>query len=459
MKTIFLTSMIILTGVFLGCSADDEPNRAGISVKAIDDDDNSLIAGAKYRLTIGGRVIGEYVAGDGTIEMPSLPYGDCVIEEVSPPYGYWPAMPARYALHLGEKMLYEVVFRNRSNVKEVTSAARVEVSFWDTYQQRVLGDYTAVRIGEYYWINHNFRHSVPWGTDFENAYPMTQRILDIYLGRARLDKSQYQLANIADFDYQYGRYYSRPSLDYMHRNGQIYLRGGSLFPGWGFPTSADYEQLFAMCPFNTTHNAPPHTRLNQFDVWFALAPRGGSSSLAFDIKDPTGGPYKTYWFDNKYVTAIYDFNLMPGGLRLNGPSVICNLYGPDGGCYPDGAKGDIYGLFYVAALAVRNSNNTYGGVGVHDWLYTDAVDLYHLMNVRWCKPLTAKELGYRLYINNEKADIQKLDLNDPVPSGYSELPHGYLRGFYVQYIMDKRGTNISVADIVRYEKDVRRVYY
>ena len=81
-----------------------------------------------------------------------------------------------------------------------------------------------------------------------------------------------------------------------------------------------------------------------------------------------------------------------------------------------------------------------------------------MMNVRWCKPLSDKELGYRLYINAEKTDIKKLGIDETEPAGYSELPHGYLRGFYVQYILDKPNSKVTVADIVQYEKNVHRTY-
>lgn len=76
------------------------------------------------------------------------------------------------------------------------------------------------------------------------------------------------------------------------------------------------------------------------------------------------------------------------------------------------------------------------------------------MNVRWCRPLTDNELGYKLYINSDLTDVKKLGLNTPPPSGYIEFPHGYMRGFYVQYILDKPGSKITVADIVRYARQV-----
>jgi hypothetical protein len=62
--------------------------------------------------------------------------------------------------------------------------------------------------------------------------------------------------------------------------------------------------------------------------------------------------------------------------------------------------------------------------------------------------LTDIELGYRLYINGALTDIKKLDLSTPVPNGYRELPHGYMRGFYVQYILNNPQSKITVARVI-----------
>jgi hypothetical protein len=81
-----------------------------------------------------------------------------------------------------------------------------------------------------------------------------------------------------------------------------------------------------------------------------------------------------------------------------------------------------------------------------------------MMNVRWCRRLSDIELGYKLYINANQTDIKKLDLDTPPPSGYKELPHGYVRGFYVQYILNSPKSTVTVSKIVDYARNVEDNY-
>lgn len=72
--------------------------------------------------------------------------------------------------------------------------------------------------------------------------------------------------------------------------------------------------------------------------------------------------------------------------------------------------------------------------------------------------ITDIELGYKLYINKDKTDIKKLDIKDSPPEGYTELPRGYTRGFYVQYILNNPNTKLTVSEIVNYAKNVQDNY-
>lgn len=304
--------------------------------------------------------------------------------------------------------------------------------------------YTGVRIGEYYWVNNNFYHEVPRNGNnlegWENDYPITQARLDKYLPCARLDVSQYQI-NIADFKKYYGIYYNRQSVNYMTTKGKVYEGEDRKLTNWGLPAAADYQQLFAMCPFSTDKS----TALSERDVRFALAPKAGSNPLAFNINDPNNGPYKTYWFLTGDNINIYNFNMMPGGAKLNGSGTWTN--GVDDPHYGD--AGDIYHLFYTVGFHTKESN-----IYIHDFLDTKNPFSYHWYNVRWCRPLTDVELGYKLYINTAKTDIKKLGVYDAVPAGYAELPKGYLRGFYVQYILDNPNPKYTVANIVEFANKV-----
>lgn len=329
--------------------------------------------------------------------------------------------------------------------KETISSIYKDIELPQSYSLRYTQDggkifysYKGVRIGEYYWINNNFNHEVPrnWGNleGWENEYPITQARLDKYLPCARLQVSQYQI-DINDFKKYYGIYYNRQSVDYMTRNGKMY-EDNSKEPSanWQLPSATDYQQLFAMCPFLN----PDNKTLHEWDVRIALAPKENKNPLAFNLYDPAGGPYRTYWFMTGDKTDLYDFNLMPGGAKLNG-SVGWNNGLDDP--HP-GVIGDIYHLFYTAGFHTKESN-----IYLHDYLDTKNSFSYHWYNVRWCRPLTDIELGYKLYVNYSLKDIKKLDLNEQAPQGYSELPKGYLRGFYVQYILGNDNPVYSVSDL------------
>ncbi|MFV0467748.1 MAG: leucine-rich repeat protein, partial [Dysgonomonas sp.] len=306
--------------------------------------------------------------------------------------------------------------------------------------------YHGVRIGEYMWLDNNFYHPAPASINaIENSYPVTQATLDKYLPCANLDVSQFQI-NIDDFHKYYGMYYSPTTSDYMRTYGKMYENSNAEPSNWNLPTDADYQQLFAMCPFNQLLDHAGHTNLNERDVRMALGAHAGSNPLAFNIYDPMDGPYKTYWFMEGENINIYGFNLMPGGRMLNGNSRWYNNVG-DG---HDGVIGDVYHLFYAAGFRTMGQS-----VYIHDHVDTYETPYnWHWMNIRWCKRLSDQELGYKLYINSDYTDIIKLDLNDTPPQGYEELENGYLRGFYVQYILDKPNSTITVADIVDYARNV-----
>lgn len=309
--------------------------------------------------------------------------------------------------------------------------------------------YTGVRIGEYYWVNNNFYHRIPfldWGTltGWENNTPITQARLNRYVSCVFIDPSRFQV-DIAQFDRYYGIHYCRSSVDYMSNNGKIYENGA--LTNWELPSYHDYRQLFAMSPFYDESRRA----LGEIDVRFALSAYENSNPLAFNIWDPNGTGYNVYWFlprNEKY--NIYNFNMMPSGSTLNGPTVWYNGLGPiqPGGGW-DGVLGDIYHLFYTSKWHTKEAN-----VVIHDYLDTANGFSYHWLPVRWCRKLTDEELGYKLYVNNSQTDIRKMGLNDPVPAGYRELEKGYLRGFYVQYILDNPNPKYTIADIVEFSRNV-----
>jgi len=300
-------------------------------------------------------------------------------------------------------------------------------------------DYEAVKIGEYLWMNSNFNHY------YKNAtYTITREQINKVLQRYRIDPMDYQIS-IEDFNKYYGLYYSSQEIFQMSRDGVMYegenrvlkrikSADGDSVCAWKIPTAEDFRQLFAMCG-----NA------QEADVRIALACKAGDNPAAISLDKE----YWTYWF-GRYNTNKYGFNMMPGGARFHNPTDWSFCFGENDCVWYNCAKGDLYNFFMTARWAAADNRT----ITIHDWVETREGKLYHWLNVRWCRKLTDEELGYKLYINTAKTDIKKLGLKENPPTGYTELANGYLRGFYVQYILDNTNPK-SVAQIVKMTEDLK----
>lgn len=458
MKKSILIYLLTFIGLY-ACSDDsNDIEKANFTIEARDITTNGLIRGGTYQiLNSQNEIVATYTLDKGTVSITDLPARNYTVVEVTPPLGYATDEKEKTYKYFN-KNSENFVFRY-INEKTRELPTSVKLNFYSTEGNQLMGEYNAVRIGEYYWMDQNFSHYVKWGNDFENIYPITQDLMNRYVERININPNQFQLSNINDFEKYYGRYYSYPSILYMNKYGQMRDQNDQVISGWKIPAAEDFRQLFAMCPFNTTHDSQ-HIALNERDVRFALSPKPNENPMAYNIAEPGSTVYKTYWFDQKNNTNKYKFNMMPGGARLNGDGPWCNGLGPVNGCYTDGKKGDIYHLFYASYMAIQcwGDELSIGATKLTDYLDTREVVSYHMMNVRWCRRLTDLELGYKLYINADQTDIKKLDLKTPAPSGYTELPHGYVRGFYVQYILDNPGTTLTVSDIVSYARNVQDNY-
>ncbi len=330
----------------------------------------------------------------------------------------------------------------------------------------------------------NFNHQEPkrvWWTQVvsgdEVANPITQQTLDKYLELLLLDKSKFQV-DIDLFTQDYGVYYSEPSRTYMNIWGRIYENGDAEAAKWNLPKMVDFRQLAAMSPFNTKSD-PTHEDLNERDVRFALGPRSDANPMSGIVV--TGQCGSTYWFGNQNDNQ-YGFNLMPNGARLNGTSSWTTNLCTVGNVNNYGVQGDIYHLFYTAKLAAQD-----GGFSLHDQVDTKYEYSYHWMNVRWCRRLSDEELGYKLYIkvenlaetSNEWKSLQngneipllltmrqgnltpaqtsiiKIGLMDTYPEGYTELPNGYIRGFYVQHVLNTPSSPATIHKVMQYAYSVQ----
>lgn len=446
-------TIICLVFLMTGCVDNDSDNDriSSLRLYAVEQISEEELSGAKYKVfNSSNNLIGEYTIADGFADVPFLLYGDYTIEEVHPPEGFYSSQK-KQTINISSAYNEDVTFYYKSKDPS-TQPTSITLFYYDPNMRGVLGQYDCIRIGEYYWTNSNFTHSVYYEDSFENNYPITPDLISKYMDCAFLDKSQYPIYDIANFEKYYGRYYSRPSVAYIMYTGEMRTETNRKVEGWGLPYIEDYQQLFAMCPFTSNR-----TSLGEYDVRVALSAREGDNPMALNISPKSGEPYGTYWFDKNHVTNMYGFNMMPGGSRLNGDGPWSNGLGPNDG-YWDGQIGDIYHLFYTANFAARirgaEEGSRAGVVSIYDKLDTRGTNSFHYHNVRFARRLTDQELEYKLYINSAETDIKKLGLEDPVPDGYKELPNGYLRGFYVQYILDNDNPKFTIQDIISFAKQV-----
>lgn len=407
----------------------------------------------------------------------SIEAGEYLVEEVLAPEGYMPNI-------------------NPSRVLEVKDGDNKVVKFYNSltpgqslplyFDRRTNGgdflvgaDYTAMKLGEYYWMDNNFNHVEPswqwWSTPVGvmSEYPIGQKQLDKYLGQVRLDRNYFQVDTTLFHKY-YGRYYDHFTRHTMNYYAKMYEGVEKEETGWAMPYVRDFRQLFAMSPFSPENN---RKSLGETDVRFALSAKKGDNPMTEYVIPGECGP--TYWFDPDYVTNMYGFNMMPGGARYNevaeGDSYTwsTNLCGDE--TTFSAYTGDLYHLFYTVKYIAWD-----GYASLHDIIDTGYGSTHHWYNMRWCRRMTDAELGYKLYIKAdngvmkshewaafiEKGDeakndesgllskIRKGEFNAQsfdiviteyspngdvsAPEGYEELPNGYIRGFYVQYMLSDR---------------------
>lgn len=283
-------------------------------------------------------------------------------------------------------------------------------------------EYKAIRIGEYLWMNSNFNSPPGFSVKREEII----KVLDIY----EIDPNNYLISG-EELTKHYGFYYDRQEIEYMVDFGKIHEGTDKTLKKWILPAKADFQQLFAMCGHATER-----------DIRVTLTCRIGDNPLAINVP-------KTYWFSS-FNSNKYGFNLMPGGARFHN-TTTWKIYYPNN-TYKTflGNKGDFYAFFEAAIWAASD-----GTVSIHDYPDTTGPKLWHWLQMRWCRKLTNEELGYRLYINSNRTDIKKLKLSATPPSNYTELPNGYLRGFYVQYILDKPNPEKTISEIVKLADNIK----
>ncbi|MDU1903397.1 MAG: FISUMP domain-containing protein [Dysgonomonas sp.] len=296
-----------------------------------------------------------------------------------------------------------------------------------------IAEYKAVRIGEYLWMNSNFTYPL------ESGYDISQSQINFGLEACRINLDQYSLTP-AEITEHIGQYYSQNSIQRMNSVGTMYESEVMLNRGkWGVPSRKDFQQLFAMCGDGQEHS-----------VRFALCYKVGEIPLMKKTQN-------AFWItDNN--TNRYGFGLIYAGQRAHNDGFVwgtCHNYPNDCVEY-NSKKGDFVICYTTAVFPADGGNST---VILHDYPDTNRGKEWALKNMRWCRKLTDDELGYKLYVNKERTDIIKLGLDKSPPSGYEELMNGYLRGFYVQHILENPDPALTVPQLREMEMKVPDVLH
>lgn len=276
--------------------------------------------------------------------------------------------------------------------------------------------YNAVRIGEYLWMDANM-------SALQEMPHVNQHQINRSLWVLGIDTLNYKVTP-EEYHKYIGELYSKGSrLGYftalkMYETHDV----GEVEKTWGLPTKKDFRQLFAMCGDGGNN-----------DVLTTLSYKEGEIPLARKVQH-------NHWMHNNN-TNKYGFNLIYSGFRQhNGQETWTNKENGNSITLRQGDVGQVFNMHIFQAAD--------GIALLEDYPSTQKwTESYWWLPVRLTRRLTDAELGYKLYVNSNQTDIKKLGLTETAPAGYVELGNGYLRGFYVQYILNNENPTKTIADI------------
>lgn len=314
---------------------------------------------------------------------------------------------------------------------DMENGDKIPIYYSENGGKTYIAEYKAVRIGEYLWMDCNF--TIKKNTWNKATKHQINKGLNIY----EIDTTKYSIS-VADLEKYFGQYYSRAELEQMVTAGNMFEGKDKINSGkWSLPTTAAFRQLFAMCG----DASEPAVRTT-------LCYKVGQIPIAKKAKN-------VFWVQDAN-TNKYGFNLVYSGGRChsnNFPWWIC--YGVNDCVSFSGNQGDLY-TFYAAVMYPTLDAKT---AKIHDYPDTREGKIWAWLPMRWCRKLTDKELGYKLYVNKDRTDILKLGLGENPPSGYEVLKDGYLRGFYVQFMLDNPKSTYTVSMLRQMEKQLPEVRY
>lgn len=283
------------------------------------------------------------------------------------------------------------------------------------------------RIGEYYWTTTNLL-GLPDSYEYIPMANQTQ--INNSLWAVAANAKEYNIHPVL-FNYYAGTYYTREGRKYIHKYAKVYEYKNSNYvqtSGWGMPRPQDVRQLYAMCGTGL-----------EYEVREALCFKENQSPVAIKATN--------VFFMSGNNNNQYGFNLIYSGYRYHGnnPGKYNSIKDRPLTLY----KGDLAGMGNAHYIPTMLNSDTPGLTAmIEDYPSTQKEpDSWLLLPIRFCRRLTNQELGYRLYINAAQTDIKKLNLTQAPPAGYKELENSYLRGFYVQYIINGKNPNLTVAQL------------
>jgi len=175
MKKNIIIYLLSFIGLY-ACTDNADMEMAHFTISARDIVTNEFIGGGRYKvLDYNNEVVATYTLDKGKTEVTDLPAKNYTVVEVTPPGGYIGEEKEKKYLYFNknsEDFVFQYINKNTRALPE-----SMKVNFYTTEGSQLLGEYNAVRVGEYYWVDQNFYHTVKWGNDFENIYPITQNVL------------------------------------------------------------------------------------------------------------------------------------------------------------------------------------------------------------------------------------------------------------------------------------------
>lgn len=271
---------------------------------------------------------------------------------------------------------------------------------------------------------------------------------------------------------------SETTLRTIVKHGNIYIRdvklemkeNNTVNHNWRLPLGADLRQLVGMCGEGSLREMRQHLSWGFDD---SSAPSVVKATNSIRLGGTPAYMVNNYfeWFDHSVSdprTNKYGFNLVPAGWRQHegtGTPPPTSHY--DHLSYPYTVEEGGF-IIHNQVFRLKGGDGTCLELSDQTNMIYDIYD-FAQYPIRFCRPMTDEELGYKLWVNfniHEEEDflgsiangrilakdvhIAKTSLNEQpsLDEEWYELPRGYIRGAYVQYILDQPKPEKSIKDIL-----------